>query len=196
MDETTLTRTFTAELDEDGDGRTIVGRCVPFDTPATVSDPPDFREYQELFRAGAFRSATRAPNRVLLDFEHDQGIGGILGHGVELEERPDGLHGSFRVLDHPDGDKALDMVRKRILDGFSVDFRPLRSLRGPGGHVERLRVQLNRVSLCRISLAAYQGAQVMAVRTRPEPEPVRFDPALVVRLERLEITVPDALRVS
>ena len=48
MDETTLTRTFTAELDEDGDGRTIVGRCVPFDTPATVSDPPDFREYQEL----------------------------------------------------------------------------------------------------------------------------------------------------
>jgi HK97 family phage prohead protease len=196
MDEQTFTRTFEAELAGDGDGRTIIGRCVPFDTPATVSDPPRFEPYQELFRAGAFKAATRAPNRVLLDFEHDLGIGGVLGHGVELEERSDGLYGSFRVLDHPDGDKALAMVREKILTGFSVMFRSLRSMRSPAGQVERLRVHLDRVALCRLSLAAYEESQVLAVRHRPPPAPLMFDPQLVERLEQLNVEIPDTLRVS
>ena len=62
---------------------------------------------------------------MLLDFEHELGIGGVLGHGVELEERPDGLHGRFRVLDHPDGDEGARLVRDGVLTGFSVMFRPL-----------------------------------------------------------------------
>jgi HK97 family phage prohead protease len=194
MDEPTLIRTFEANLDGDGDGRTIIGRCIPFDTPATVSDPPGYEPYQEVFRAGAFKAATRAPNRVFLDFEHELGIGGVLGHGVELEERPDGLYGRFRVLDHSDGDKALTMVRERVLTGLSVMFQPLRSLRSPGGPVERVRVALDRVSLCRVG--AYEDAQVLAVRQRKEPAPLLFDPALIARLEHFNVTIPDTLRVT
>ena len=38
MDEV-LHRTFTAELIEEKDGRTLFGRCVPYDTVAKVYDP-------------------------------------------------------------------------------------------------------------------------------------------------------------
>ncbi len=194
MDEPTLIRTFEAELADDGDGRTVIGRCVPFNVPATVRDPPDFQDYQEVFRAGAFKAATRAPNRVLLDFEHEIGIGGVLGHGLELEERDDGLHGRFRVLDGEDGSKALDLIRVGALTGLSVMFRPLRSLRTPGGPVERLRVALDRVALCRFP--AHPGAEVLEVRTAPPPRPLVFDPALVARLEHFNIEIPVTLRLQ
>jgi hypothetical protein len=88
------------------------------------------------------------------------------------------------------------MVREKILTGFSVMFRSLRSLRSPAGQVERLRVHLDRVALCRLSLAAYEESQVLAVRHRPPAPPLLFDPKLVERLEQLSIEVPDTLRVS
>ena len=83
--------TFEAELAA-GDGRTISeARIVPYNTPATVSDPPDFRLYQEMFVPGAFERQVNAPNRVpvWLNFEHEQGIRGLIGSGTELSDRAD-----------------------------------------------------------------------------------------------------------
>ena len=51
-----------------GDGRTIVGRCVPYGEPATVDDGQG--PYREMFARGAFRRVMKAPSKVLLDFEH------------------------------------------------------------------------------------------------------------------------------
>ncbi len=174
-----LTRTFEA-IEMGTDGRNVEILCAPFNTPTQVSDPPDWTPYQEEFLPGAFAGATRAPNRVLLDFEHQTAINGVLGHGAEMEERADALYGRFRVTDHPDGDKALSLIRDKVLTGASVMFKPLKSLRTPDGVVQRAKVHLDRVSLCRVG--AYTEAQVVAVRQKP----VLFDPVPELNEERLK----------
>lgn len=159
-------RTFEAELAE-GDGRTIEGRIVPYEVPAVVADGPRGPAYREQFARGAFGAQLRAPNRVrvLLNFEHDQGIRGIVGHAVGLEDRFDGLHGTFRALGDADGDKALQLVNEGLLRGLSLEFAALRS-RVVDGIVTRTRVRLDKVSLCRHP--AYAGAEVLAVREQPD----------------------------
>lgn len=201
-----VVRTFQAEIASTGDGRTIEGLVVPFDVEQTVSDPPDFRPYQESIARGAFRSVSNAPNRVLLDFEHygaltydamvsTGSIAGTLGHALSLEEGSEGLFGSFRVLKGSDGDKALELAREGILGGFSVAMKPLRSLRTANGTMQRLKVHMDRVSLCR--QGAYEQARVMAVRTDQLVEPEQLgkplDPALAASLLRLGVKVPEHL---
>jgi HK97 family phage prohead protease len=155
-------RSFEADFAE-GDGRTIEGRIVPYETPAQVADDPRGPVYREQFARGAFLAQLRAPNRVrvLLNFEHDQSLRGIVGHAVGLEDRFDGLHGTFRALQDGDGDKALALVNEGLLRGLSLEFAALRSAI-VDGVVTRTRVRLDKVSLCRYP--AYAGAEVYAVR--------------------------------
>jgi HK97 family phage prohead protease len=164
-----LTRTLAADLAAGGDGRTIEAMIVPYNQVATVADPPRFEPYQEMFLPGAFRQQVTAAGRVRvwLNFEHEQGLRGIVGHCAGLEDRPDGLHGSFRAANGPDGDKALDLVREGLLSGLSLEFIAERS-RMLNGVTQRLRARLDKVSLCRFP--AYQAAQVLAVREQPELE--------------------------
>ena len=157
-----LERTFEAELAA-GDGRTIEARIAPYGVPATVSDPPTWTPYRELFAPGAFERQVTAPDRVKvwLNFEHEQGLRGIVGHGTELHDRADGLHGTFRVHENADGDKALQLVNDGILTGLSLEFVSRRS-RVVDGVVHRLRVHIDKVSLCRTP--AYTDSRVLAVR--------------------------------
>jgi HK97 family phage prohead protease len=166
----TFVRTVEAELVE-GDGRTLDMRVVPYGVEAVVADPPSHIPYREMFVRGAFERQLAAPNRVRvwLNFEHEQGLRGIVGHGLELSEDDRGLHGSFRVHENTDGDKALALVRDRILSGISAEFVAIRSRR-VDGVVQRLRAHLDKVSLCRSP--AYAGAEVLAVR--------ELDPAVTV----------------
>lgn len=183
-------RTFGAEL-QAGDGRTIEARIAPYNTPAQVADPPDYRPYQELFAPGAFERQLSAPDRmrIWLNFEHEQGLRGIVGHGMHLHDRSDGLHGDFRVMDNADGDKALQLVNEGLLTGLSLEFAALRS-KVVDGVVHRLRAHIQAVSLCRFP--AYAGAEVLAVReepvTRAPIEVPGLDPELTARLEALGIT--------
>lgn len=180
-----LVRTFPVELA--GDGRTLEALCVPYGVRAEVADPPTFEPYMEEFLPGSFKGATKAPNRVLLDFEHQTSIGNVLGHGVELEERTDGLYGKFRVTEHADGDKALGLIRDKVLTGMSVMFKPLRSQRA-GDVVQRLKAHLDRVSLCRVG--AYPQAQVLAVRAKPLPRAEPLDAELVEKLKAKGFRIP------
>lgn len=165
------TREFPVEFAAVGDGRTIDARIVPYNISARVSDPPDFTPYEEAFVPGAFERQLNAPNRVniWLNFEHEQGIRGVIGHGVELQERADGLYGSFRVHDNPDGDKALSLVREGLLTGLSLEFASLRS-RVVDGVTQRVRAHIDKVALCRAEKAAYEGAAVLALREGAEDE--------------------------
>ena len=110
-DQTVIRREFPAEL-EAGDGRTVDVRIVPYGKPAEVSDGGPV--YREEWVDGAFDDQLVAGHRlqVLLNFEHERGIGGVIGNGVSLRSQPDGLHGSFEILDGEDGDKALDLVTR------------------------------------------------------------------------------------
>lgn len=180
------------------DGRNVEMLCAPFDSPATVADPPDWTPYQEEFARGAFSGAAKAPNRVFLEFEHfHPGLSGIIGHGAEFEERDDALYGRFRVTNHADGDKALELIHDGVLTGASVFFSALRSARSESGVMRRLRCHLDRVSLCRVG--AYPEAKVLAVRSapvvlEPEQQPIPFNLDLVERMDRLGIAVPTSLR--
>jgi HK97 family phage prohead protease len=185
LERVTLVRSFDTAALLAGDGRTLEARIVPYGVAAIVADPPRFKAYREAFTPGAFERQVAAPDRVRvwLNFEHESGLAGIVGHGVALRDQADGLHGSFRVHENRDGDKALQLVRDGILTGLSLEFVALRS-KLADGVVQRLRAHIDKVSLCRSP--AYAGAQVLAVRHRP-PELERAEPALSSDVtERLE----------
>ena len=164
---TRFTRTFEASIVE-GDGRTLDLQLVPYDVEALVADPPDFTPYRESFARGAFAAQLRAPDRVRawLNFEHEQGLRGILGHGVALEDHASGLRGRFRVHSNADGDKALQLVHDGLLTGCSIEYVALRSQR-VGGVMRRVRAHFDKVSLCRFP--AYADAGVLAVRQATMP---------------------------
>lgn len=206
-DRSTFGRTF-EDVQIKADGRNVYLFCAPFDTPATVVDPPphgDGVPYQEEFARGAFAGATKAPNRVYLEFEHwAPGLSGVIGRGHELEELEDGpegpgLYGHFRMLRGQDGDKALELIDDGALNSASVFFEEMRNLRGRGGIVRRLKVNLKRVALCPVG--AYPGAKVLAVRSKPEIERpslprLGFDPELAAAFDGAGFTVPERLRTA
>lgn len=199
-DEAMLVRTFDASLSEEGDGRTLVGLCVPYNTPTTVDDGQG--PYQEMFVKGAFVRAVKAPNRVWLNFEHKDGISNVLGHGVQFEEREDGLYGTLRIDEGADGEKARRLHRDGVLGSLSVEFKPMAKPRVENGVTVRTSVHLDAVALCR--QGAYQDARVLAVRSadeepdgEPQPavEPLPPLPAdLAARLAERGIHVPDILK--
>jgi HK97 family phage prohead protease len=163
-----IVRSFELPLSDGWDGRTLEAKIVPYNQPVTVADPPDWEPYREMFMPGAFERQLSTPGRdkVLLNFEHEQGIRGVVGQSLRFAEEEDGLHGSFGIHENTDGDKALQMIHSGLLTGLSMEFRALSSRR-VDGVVQRLRAQLDRVSLCRYP--AYQDAGVLAIREEPGP---------------------------
>lgn len=187
------------------DGRNVEMLCAPFDRPALVDDGAG--PYQEEFARGAFAGAAKAPNRVYLEHEHwAPGLSGVIGHGTHFEEQADALYGRFRMGRHADGDKALELIDEGVLTAASVFFGPIKTQKLGRSHVRRLRVTLDRVSLCRVG--SYPEARVLAVRTAPVPVEVveeiveipesarliPFDPDLRARIEAAGLAVPPTLR--
>ena len=164
-----LFRTFPVALEvaEGDDGRTLHGCVVPYEETALVADliGETFGEpYEERFAREAFARdprLTRAPNRVELRYEHGTGLFDSFGHGLNFEEKPEGLWGSFRALETHAGDQALALQRAGILRFFSVGFAAKRSRR-EGGVMVRYACRIDEVSLVRE--AAYRGTEV-AVRS-------------------------------
>ncbi len=189
-----LVREYAAELTA-GDGRTVDVRVVPYGVAAEVSD--DGRTfYREQWDDNCFDDQLVAGHRlkVLLNFEHLSGISNIVGKGVSLRSVPgDGLHGSFRMSDTPDGDKALELVKDGILDSVSLEAFAKKSVRTTEGVVKRVKAHLHNVALCR--RPAFADARVLAVREQPEIIdeellPVDMDSELIDRCRRLGIRLP------
>lgn len=188
-----------------GDGRTISFRIAPFGETATCYDGlgglPKGQAYEEELMPGLYDRQLRAANRVLLNFEHQEGIGGIVGHGLELWQQPDGYHAAFRVHETPDGDKTLTLVREGVLRGASVESYWLKSIRSARGVVQRVRAHLDAVAICR--QGAYPSAVLTGLRTDELPDevildeaflPVDIDPELVERCRRLGIALPQRMK--
>lgn len=181
MPDEIIRREFPAELVPSGDGRTLDLRVVPFNTVARVSDDGGRTVYEEMWMPGAFDKQLSAPNRVdvLVNFEHQQGISGVVGRGTELRSTSEALDGTFRMLSTQDADKALELVNEGVVGGVSLEAVAMRSERGEDGIVRRTAARLINVALCRSP--AFSEAQVLAVResppdegdppSEPEPEP-------------------------
>lgn len=191
-----LLREFPVEVMEGGDGRTLEARIVPYNTPTRVVDLPENggtgKPYMESWSPGAFDKQSGAIGRVKvwLNFEHQRGLQGIVGHGVELDSRDDALYGTFRVHENSDGNKALQMVRDGLLTGISLEAIPLRTRRTAEGIVERVRAHLEKVSLCR--MGAYEDATVLALREAPDPAPnADYIPLSIDQTGRLHVDLGD-----
>lgn len=156
-----ITREFTPDLEvrASGDGRTIAGIVVPFETPARVSDGGP--AYDEMFRMGAFaKTIAERGDRVKLLSQHMAGRN-PLGRATMLREDVAGLYGEFKVSKTRDGDDALELVRDGALDSFSVGFAPVKHVK-EGKTVVRTEVALREASL--VTFPAYADARISAVR--------------------------------
>jgi HK97 family phage prohead protease len=184
-----------------GDGRTVSFRIAPFGEIATCADGlgglPKGVPYQEQLMPGLYDHQVRAAHRVFLNFEHQQGVAGIVGHGIELRKERDGYHASFRVHENRDGDTTLELVREGVLRGASVESYWLKSTRAASGVVQRVKAHLEAVAVCREG--AYPSAVLTGMRAEEIPEeivldeellPVNPDPDLLARCRALGIRVP------
>lgn len=193
-------RRFETQI-EAGDGRNVSFRVAPFREIAVSADGlgglPAGVPYKEELMPGLYDKQLRAANRIFLNFEHQEGLAGVIGHATELRHESDGYHASFRIHETPDGDKALLLAREGVLAGASVESYWLKSTRSAAGVVQRVKAHLDAVAMCR------QGAYPSAVLTGMRAEeiideilldesllPVSTDPGLIERCRQLGIRVP------
>lgn len=180
-------RAMTVPLELRGiDGRTIVGRAVPWDEVADIGG-----RFREVFRRGAFEAqlAGGQLHRVHLFGAHKDRLDGRLplARTASLTDEPSGLFGEWPVPKTSAGDDALALVRDGVVSGLSVGFRSLnRGSRKTGdGIVERVAAHLDHVTLC--TEPAYASAGVLAVRTRS------YDTAAVTERHRRQTEAWPAL---
>lgn len=196
-----IRREYAADLTP-GEGRTVDCRIVPYGEQIEHNDGlggvPKGMPYREEWMPGAFSHQLNAANRVLANLEHQEGIAGIVGHGVALIERTDGLYGSFKMHDTPEGNKALMLIKEGIMGSVSLEAEGRKSLRGKDGVIRRVKANLRNVAFARFG--AYAGAQVLAVReeavmvTDPFPEdlmPHDIDPKIIERVRGLGVQLPE-----
>jgi uncharacterized protein len=149
-------------LRDGGDGRTLHGPVMPWNTEALVMDRG--REVIETFERGALAGVD--PGRVPLTATHPRDAQQLpIGVTVELEERDDAAWGAWRVSDTALGNEVLALARDGVPLGLSVGFLEL-----PGGsrwsadkrRVTRTRAALDHIAVVRVP--AYAGAGVAGVR--------------------------------
>ena len=160
------TRAFTVELEvrSGGDGRTILGRAVPFGQTAEIPGG------KERFVAGAFARQIAAGQigQVKLFANHNARQVGefAVGKTVALDERQDGAYGAWSMYDTPRGEEALHLVKTGEVTGLSIGFKAVDggTRKGADGAFERHAVHLDHVVLT--NQPAYPGAVVTAVRSK------------------------------
>lgn len=151
------------ELAKGGDGRTVRGIIVPWDTVAIVRDADDEDPYAEAFAPGAFDRwlGTVGPERVKF-LRHHLRSADPIGRATLLRNDAAGQYGEFYVSKTAAGDDILELVRDGVLDAFSIGFRP-------GDHTPlkdvtyRTRAALDETSI--VTFPAYADARVSGLRS-------------------------------
>ncbi|HEY2303818.1 MAG TPA: HK97 family phage prohead protease [Acidimicrobiales bacterium] len=168
-------RTFevTMELRSDGDGRTVLGRAVPYGQTADINGG----RAKERFMMGAFNRQVAGGfdtiQRVKLHTSHTGRMAGDLlgqvGRTVHLAEQPDGLHGAWEIYKTPSGDHALELVKTGEVTGLSIGFKAVDggTRKGADGAYEQHAAHLDHVALT--NEPTYAGALVTSVRSVAHP---------------------------
>jgi HK97 family phage prohead protease len=181
-----------------GDGRTVDVQIVPYLSQIEHNDGlggvPEGVMYREEWAPGAFDHQLSAAHRVLANCEHEQGIQGVIGHGLALLSRDDGLYGSFKIHESATGDTALTLIREGVFDSVSLEARPRAAVRTDTGVVRRTKADLVGVAFSRFG--AYATARVLALREKAAPIideaflPLEPDPEVLARCRALGIELP------
>jgi HK97 family phage prohead protease len=154
-------RSFRPELEvrSGGDGRTIYGIAVPYNTPTRIDNA-----LVEQFARGAFNHQVRTPNRVKFAREHMMLGGELIGALSLMRDDPVGLYVEMRASRTPKGDETLELVKDGALNELSIMFRERQNRKLPGGILERVTADLGEVAVT--MQGAYGDAAVaMGVRS-------------------------------
>lgn len=150
----------------------LFGRLVPYDVSTRVVDVVDGGKldvYHEGFRSGAFatQAASTEPGvvkRVAFWHTHDHNDGaGYFGPARSLVEKPDGLHGEFRVLSSKRADLA-DLLDEGI-NQLSIEFREMRGGTSVDDDGVRWRTDARLGGVVLDPRGAYPGAEVLSYRS-------------------------------
>jgi hypothetical protein len=153
------------------DERTITGVCAPYDEISYLVPDPN----GERIMRGAFNKSLRQrSDKVLLFRGHDHNR--AVARSRAFSDNDAGLVGIFHARPSLIGDEALEEARDGYLPGMSVGFRPLQERRAADGAREIVEAALLEVSL--VTIPAYEGAAVLAVRGRAE-ESLAFAPVVL-----------------
>jgi len=160
-----LTRSFAVELEirDSGDGRTLVGRAVPYGETINLKDGT-----REQFAYGAFGDQIRSGQigQVKLFDSHAARSSGQqpIGKTATLAETMQGLMGTWPLYNTTRASDALELVRSGEVTGLSIGFSLPRgaTAQGPNGEAVRTAAHLDHVVLTHEP--AYSGAVVTAIR--------------------------------
>jgi HK97 family phage prohead protease len=125
------------------------------------------RMVKEIFARGAFEGIQRRANRIKVYRDHFDSQT-VVGRAVELHpSREEGLVADVKISQTPLGDETLTLADDGVL-GASAGYLPL-----PGGEkwLTRSSVRILKGWLGHIAMVpepAYEGAKVLAVRSKPE----------------------------
>ena len=139
-----LHRSFSPDLEvrSGGDGRTIYGIAVPWESPQRIDDA-----LTEQFARGAFNHQLRAANRVKFSREHLALGGSLIGKMAVMRDDAAGLYVELRASKTPLGDETLELVRDGALTDLSIGFRARQNRRLPAGVLERVTADLAEVAV-------------------------------------------------
>lgn len=148
------------EVRSSGDGRTIFGIAVPWDTPQKIND-----NLTEQFNPAFSDDQIRENNPLDVWFarEHVKLGGSLIGTTQVMRRDGAGLYVELRTSKTPLGEETLELVRDGALREMSVMFRPDLNRRLPGGIVERVRGRIKEVA---IVLQGAYGKTAMAAGVR------------------------------
>lgn len=136
----------------DGDGLTLAGIAVPFNTEYELLDG-----YREVIDP----DCDFGERNVKLAREH----GELIGRITEQTREPDGLHITARIADTPQGREVADLVREGVYDAFSIGFKPVQNTieeRDGVTVVHRTAVELFEISVT--GIPAYPDAKITGQR--------------------------------
>ena len=159
---------------------------IPYNAPTPVLDRRSGRMVTETIQPGSFDGVERRANRVKVNRAHD--VEHVLGRALALHPGDRrGLRAELKISRTVAGDEALELAADGALDA-SAGFAPM-----PGGELwNRARTErsISRAYLGHIALTgdpAYEGAEVLAVRTAASGHPSAGARAATPNLDRLAL---------
>jgi len=155
MSETTV---VPMELRRSGD-HTLDGICVPYGVTTLKAGYP----HGERFLSGAFADVATSRVKIRLTDVHDDTGRRPLGVATEFRDTDEGLFGSFRFYNTPEGRGGWENTIEETYGGLSVGFMPVQEQRGEDGAREIVKARLFHVSL--VDEPAYEDARILAVRS-------------------------------
>lgn len=173
---TQLERRASVELR--AEGRKLIGRAAPFNTPTKIGD------FTETIAPGSFAESLAENRDIIMIADHDMSrvLGRTKSGTLRLQEAADGLQFELDVPDTALGRDMLTMAARRDLGGCSIGFNiPAGGDEWRGTHRTLKRVSLVEVSLVS-SFPAYPTTHVTA---RSAGSAVRCD--LARRIALLEL---------